>query len=241
MQEAAWATKGPAEPGGRQASLITDGRRGIASGPGSSERFRHPGCPLHREEADRVRAGRRRFAREHLPTRSGLEWRRQPGARVVDARAAIGSGQRHAYPSGVTSEGSPSGIGRDDPLRRSAPVGMVGADLMVTSRLSAILGHHGLSLRSIAHGADLSGLQLVLVDLNRDQESRLQTMRGLSQVTPPPLIVAFGPHVLMRDLGRRARAAGADRVVANSALPVVLEGLLARAEDPARSTRSTHD
>lgn len=118
---------------------------------------------------------------------------------------------------------------------------MVGADLMVTSRLSAMLGHHGLSLRSIAHGAELSGLQLVLVDLNRDQESRLQTMRGLSQVTPPPLIVAFGPHVLMRDLGRRARAAGADRVVANSALPVVLEGLLARAEDPARSTRSTHD
>lgn len=111
-------------------------------------------------------------------------------------------------------------------------VGLLGSDLMVSSRLQGIIAKHGLRLRQIAESGDLSDLRLVLVDLNRQQEIQLERLRKISSSQQSPKVLAFGPHTLMRDLGKRARQAGADRVVANSALPAVLERMLDGGDAP---------
>ncbi len=101
---------------------------------------------------------------------------------------------------------------------------------MVSSRIQAIVLRHGLRLRQIVDGGELGDLRLALVDLNRQQELQLARLRDISMSPGAPKVVAFGPHLLMSDLAERARRAGADRVVANSALPAVLERLLGRGD-----------
>ncbi len=97
---------------------------------------------------------------------------------------------------------------------------------MVMSRLQTVAAHHGAVLRRVADGTDLGGLGLLLVDLSRDADQQLVRLQALTAGNDPPPVVVFGPHLLMRDLGPRARQAGAGRVVANSAVQGVLARLL---------------
>lgn len=66
---------------------------------------------------------------------------------------------------------------------------------------------------------------LVLVDLALADHEAARAIRTLKDRPGPPAVVAFGPHQDV-DAFAAARAAGADRVLARSALVARLPGLL---------------
>ncbi|HUY23709.1 MAG TPA: hypothetical protein VMV09_00190, partial [Candidatus Saccharimonadales bacterium] len=75
----------------------------------------------------------------------------------------------------------------------------------------------------VASDGDLpSGLDLLLLDLNRGAHERLAWLEHLVPL-PAAEVICFGPHTEMAELNPRARAAGATRCVANSHLPETLQ------------------
>ena len=118
-----------------------------------------------------------------------------------------------------------------------ATVGLLTKDLMVASRVRATASKLGLVVRLVGPGDGLLGIDLLLVDLNRDLPGQVMRLAGLAR--QPPEMVAFGPHTAILELRSVARQAGVRRVVANSALPQVLRMFVKRKEAQAVVTKVT--
>lgn len=107
--------------------------------------------------------------------------------------------------------------------RASILVGLVSGDLMVGSRLAALARGSGFTLQTVRPGAALTNVDLLLVDLNHDPEGQIALMAGVLAESPRIAAVCFGPHVQLTQLKPQARAAGAQRCVANSALLLAVD------------------
>jgi hypothetical protein len=99
-------------------------------------------------------------------------------------------------------------------------------DLMIRARVRAAFGTAVDQLEVAADGEVPSGLDLLLVDLNRDGPERLAWLEHLDRPLPAAGVICFGPHTEMAELNPRARAAGATRCVANSHMPETLRSWL---------------
>lgn len=98
-------------------------------------------------------------------------------------------------------------------------VALVSDDLMFASQLSTTMRRAGGSAVQVA-GDAVPDVDLVFVDLNTAVEPRLALIQRLRAERPALEIVGFSHH---GDLGlrRRARAAGATRVVNNGSIQAV--------------------
>jgi hypothetical protein len=101
-------------------------------------------------------------------------------------------------------------------------IGLLGGDLMALSRVTSIGRQLGLGVREINSAADLAGLDLLLVDLNQDADRELGRMAQLLSSSPGLRAIAVGRHTELAYLQPRAKAAGVERCVANSGLPLLL-------------------
>jgi CheY-like chemotaxis protein len=111
----------------------------------------------------------------------------------------------------------------DDDLR----ILLVSPDLMATSRLAALGREHGArleTLRSVEATPRDCACDVVLLDLQStpgDPAVIVSRLRSLlpadGAAGPPPLLVAFGPHVARQRLDD-ALAAGADEVLSRGEL-----------------------
>jgi len=95
-------------------------------------------------------------------------------------------------------------------------VALVSDDLMFASRLSTTMRGAGGSA-VLVRGDAVPDVALVFVDLNSAIESRLALIGRLRTERPDLEIVGFSHHGDL-DLRRRARAAGATRVVNNGSI-----------------------
>ena len=108
------------------------------------------------------------------------------------------------------------------------------ADLMFAVRLQNMARAAGFSYVSVRPGAPLPPGELLVVDLasRGDWEQAIREAAGRGTT-----VVAFGPH-MDADARKRAKAAGATRVLANSNLARDLPGLLhkirGKTAEPAR-------
>jgi hypothetical protein len=105
-------------------------------------------------------------------------------------------------------------------------IGVLGGDLMSLSRVTSTGRQLGFGVRAVRSAADLPGLDLLLVDLNRDADRQLTRMAQLLTAHPGLRAIGVGRHTELAGLQPRARAAGAARCVANSGLPQLLERTL---------------
>ena len=92
--------------------------------------------------------------------------------------------------------------------------GLLGTDLLLASRLRQALRGEGLGLVEATGGDLLPPLPVVFVDLNHEPESRVEAITQLRSRNPSATIVGFCDHG-ETNLMRRAKEAGADRVIAN--------------------------
>jgi DNA-binding NarL/FixJ family response regulator len=113
-----------------------------------------------------------------------------------------------------------------DPTQRAA---LLGSDLLLASRLRAVLSASGVGLIEATRDDLLPPMPLLFVDLNHEPESRLEAITRLRGRNPSATIVGFCNHE-ERTLIRRAVEAGSDQVVANRNLPDAALRLL---RDPA--------
>lgn len=98
-------------------------------------------------------------------------------------------------------------------------VALVSSDLMFASQITTTMRNAGGSAVLVV-GDDVPDVDIVFVDLNTAIEARLTLIARLRGDRPDLEIVGFCHHA-DRDLRRRARAAGATRVINNGALQVV--------------------
>jgi DNA-binding NarL/FixJ family response regulator len=98
-------------------------------------------------------------------------------------------------------------------------VALVSSDLMFASQISTTMRQAGRSSVLVA-GDDIPDVDLVFVDLNGAVDARIALITRLRHDRPDAEIVGFCHHA-DRDLRRRARAAGATRVINNGALQAV--------------------
>lgn len=98
-------------------------------------------------------------------------------------------------------------------------VALVSSDLMFASQITTTMRNAGGSAVVVV-GDDVPGVDIVFVDLNSAVEARIALIARLRGDRPDLEIVGFCNHA-DRDLRRRARAAGATRVINNGALQVV--------------------
>jgi len=98
-------------------------------------------------------------------------------------------------------------------------VALVSDDLMFASRLTTTMRHAGGSAVMVA-GDAVPDVALLFVDLNTATESRLALIARLRADRPDLEIVGFSNHLEIA-LRRRARAAGATRVVNNGSIEAV--------------------
>lgn len=98
-------------------------------------------------------------------------------------------------------------------------VALVSDDLMFASRLSTTMRGAGGSA-VLVRGDAVPDVALLFVDLNSAIEPRLALIARLRSERPDLEIVGFSHHLEI-DLRRRARAAGANRVVNNGSIGAV--------------------
>jgi DNA-binding NarL/FixJ family response regulator len=98
-------------------------------------------------------------------------------------------------------------------------VALVSDDLMFASRLSTTMRHAGGSAVLVA-GDAIPDVVVLFVDLNSAIEGRLALIGTIRAERPDLEIVGFSHHLEI-DLRRRARAAGATRVVNNGSIEAV--------------------
>ncbi len=113
------------------------------------------------------------------------------------------------------------------PLPGSPTVGVVGAELMVRSRVLAVAGPLGWTVRDVGRAADALSVDLLLVDLNREPERRLALLFQVRSSLPQLPAICFGAHVEAGAWAPEARRLGAV-CCANSSLPRVLRQHLPR-------------
>jgi DNA-binding NarL/FixJ family response regulator len=95
-------------------------------------------------------------------------------------------------------------------------VALVGDDLMFASQLQAAMKKVRGSCALVV-GDQVPEVDCVFVDLNRDQDRRIELIARLRRERPRQEIVGFCHHE-ERELRRLALQVGADRVVNNGAL-----------------------
>lgn len=108
-------------------------------------------------------------------------------------------------------------------------VALVSDDLMFASQLQAAMQRAGGTFALVV-GDRVPTADAVFVDLNAEQDRRLELVATLRRDRPRAELVAFCHHG-ERELRRRALAAGATRVINNGALQTValrLAGIDAR-------------
>jgi DNA-binding NarL/FixJ family response regulator len=116
-------------------------------------------------------------------------------------------------------------------MAASPPVHALVDDLFFRAKIEATGGAAGVAV-AFARDPDQiptkDGPRLVLVDLGLAASDPVAAIRALKTRAPAPTVIAFGAH---RDveLLARAREAGADRVLARSALSEQLPEILAGA------------
>ncbi len=94
---------------------------------------------------------------------------------------------------------------------------------MVRARVQAGLGAEGPRVEMVT-GDDLGeDLDLLLVDLNRESELRLGWLGRVASIHPGTEVICFGRHTELANLSPAAKAAGADRCVANSHMAETLQ------------------
>jgi hypothetical protein len=98
-------------------------------------------------------------------------------------------------------------------------VALVSDDLMFASRLSTTMRGAG-GTAVLVRGDAVPDVALVFVDLNTAIEPRLALIGRLRGERPDLEIVGFSHHLEI-ELRRRARAAGANRVVNNGSIGAV--------------------
>jgi DNA-binding NarL/FixJ family response regulator len=118
-----------------------------------------------------------------------------------------------------------------DHTRRAA---LLGTDLLLASRLRAVLSAGGVGLVEASRDDLLPPMPLLFVDLNHDPEARLDAITRLRTRNPTATIVGFCSHE-ERGLIQRAVEAGSDQVIANRNLPEAAVRLL---RDPATGHRA---
>jgi DNA-binding NarL/FixJ family response regulator len=117
------------------------------------------------------------------------------------------------------------------PMAASPPVHALVDDLFFRAKIEATAGAAGVPValaRAATEIPESDEPGLVLVDLSLASDDPVAAIRTLKERAPAPTVIAFGAH---RDveLLARARAAGADRVLARSALTERLPEILAGA------------
>ncbi|MGH7643065.1 MAG: hypothetical protein ACRENX_08660 [Candidatus Dormibacteria bacterium] len=107
--------------------------------------------------------------------------------------------------------------------RNGPTVGLLSQDLLVRSRVETGLSSTGARVQLIVAGELPPGLELLLVDLNRQAPERLSWLRRVAPTRSGTEVICFGAHTEMAQLSATARAAGASRCVANSHLAESLQ------------------
>lgn len=106
----------------------------------------------------------------------------------------------------------------------STTVLLVDDDLFFAARILSVLGAAGYRVDHVTDAASAptrcaeARPDLALVNLGSRGLDGMEALRGLAAADPAPPIVAYAPHVRIPDLREAARAAGAVRVVPNSAI-----------------------
>ena len=100
-------------------------------------------------------------------------------------------------------------------------LGVVGAELMVRSRVLAMAGPLGWAVRDVGTAAQALSVDLLLVDLNREPDRRLALLDQVRSSLPQLPAICFGAHVEAGVWAPAARRLGA-KCCANSSLPGVL-------------------
>lgn len=106
-------------------------------------------------------------------------------------------------------------------------LGLVGEDLLVRSRIAPLAGAAGWRLLAVRSLADAWGCDLLLFDLNRELEARLELLTEVRAAVPQVPAICFGAHLEAGSWAEAARRLGAVRCVANSRLADVLRRYLA--------------
>lgn len=123
---------------------------------------------------------------------------------------------------GPAVSGAPSGASPEPVL------GLIGGDLMVRSRIESVANRAGWRMRDLRTPQDAAGCALVVVDLNRDREQRLQRLHEVAVGVPSASVLAFGPHLDVSAWRPAARRAGAGSCTVNSQVERILLGRLSK-------------
>jgi CheY-like chemotaxis protein len=106
-----------------------------------------------------------------------------------------------------------------DGMGSPGAVALVSSDLMFASQITTTMRKAGGNALVVV-GDAVPEVDVVFVDLNTAVDARLALIARLRQERPDLEIVGFCHHA-ERELRRRARAAGATRVINNGALQTV--------------------
>jgi hypothetical protein len=106
----------------------------------------------------------------------------------------------------------------------SPSVAVLTADLFFRAKIEAVAKAAGVPVRFTGSAEEARGAATVLVDL-ADGDRAIEAVSALKASSEAPLVVAFGPH-REGEAFKRAREAGADRVLARSAFVERLPELL---------------
>jgi hypothetical protein len=105
--------------------------------------------------------------------------------------------------------------------RHGRIVGVVGAELMARSRVMALAVPLGWRVRDVRTEAEARGVDLLLLDLNREPGLRLALLDQARSTRPQLPAICFGAHVEAGSWAPEARRLGAI-CCANSSLSRVL-------------------
>lgn len=110
---------------------------------------------------------------------------------------------------------------------KAPEVALLGSDLLMASRLGAVLGPLGVTVVTAARADRLPAASLVFVDLNQGPVERIEAIGWIRACHPESRVIGFCDHD-EKELRRRAIAAGASEVVANRHLATAARRLSAR-------------
>ena len=124
---------------------------------------------------------------------------------------------------------------------------VVDDDLIFVDRILRVLQSMGLAATTArdaeqaAERLESCPPSLVLVNCGSERLAPHRIVAAAKQASPTPYVLAYGPHVRLGELAGPLRSAGADRVVANSAVHARLPELLRDFVDPPSSEPAAQD
>ena len=131
-----------------------------------------------------------------------------------------------------------------------ATVLVIEDDLFFSVRIETVLQKMGYAVSVI--GDHVQALEyarqhkpaLVIINFGSDRLAPADTTRHLKELSEPPRVMGFVPHVWMPQVRPNAMAAGCDLLVANSALvmrlPQLVEKLLAKEQNETTENTEEH-